>query len=273
MNIILYCLLFIIGTLFGSFCTLAVYRIPLDQDITHKRSYCPNCNHKLGFWDMIPILSYIFLGGRCRYCHKKIRMRYLLIEVFSGVIFTLLGLSINLNIFNLSTSIITYTIFALLYIVGLFLIAGIDKEKIQIRNEVLLYLVIVEVMYIIYLYIIEKTNIYRYVIYLFVLLALVVLNNIYMIRKLKNYYVLQIIILVIIMMLFTYEFCTILTIACTLAAIGISSLIKIINSKRHKCIKTNKNELKEINIPIAFYLSVSNIIMLIITNTLAFYRG
>ena len=71
------------------FFTLAVYRIPLRQDITHTRSYCPNCNHKLSFWDMIPIFSYIFLGGKCRYCKKEIRIRYLLLEVLSGVVFVL----------------------------------------------------------------------------------------------------------------------------------------------------------------------------------------
>ena len=63
---IFYILIFIIGTLFGSFSTLAVYRLPLHKDITHERSFCPKCNHKLSFWDMIPILSYILLGGKCR---------------------------------------------------------------------------------------------------------------------------------------------------------------------------------------------------------------
>ena len=51
MNTILYALIFIIGTLFGSFFTLAVYRIPLGKDITHERSFCPNCNHRLEFLD------------------------------------------------------------------------------------------------------------------------------------------------------------------------------------------------------------------------------
>ena len=49
MDYILYLLIFCIGALFGSFFTLAVYRIPIGQDITHTRSYCPKCNHKLGF--------------------------------------------------------------------------------------------------------------------------------------------------------------------------------------------------------------------------------
>lgn len=87
MNIILYILIFCIGALFGSFFTLAVYRIPLGKDITHERSFCPNCNHRLEFLDLIPILSYLFLGGKCRYCKQKIRPRYFLLEIMSGVVF------------------------------------------------------------------------------------------------------------------------------------------------------------------------------------------
>ena len=67
---------FIIGSLLGSFCTLAIHRIPLKQDILYKHSYCPNCNHKLNFIDLIPIFSYIFLRGKCRYCKKKIKIKY-----------------------------------------------------------------------------------------------------------------------------------------------------------------------------------------------------
>ena len=89
------------GITFGSFYTLAVYRIPKGQDITHTHSYCPNCNHRLEFLDMIPIFSYIFLGGKCRYCKQKIKPRYLLFEVFSGLTFLLFALTLKLNVFNL----------------------------------------------------------------------------------------------------------------------------------------------------------------------------
>ena len=95
--VIFYFLIFCMGTVFGSFFTLAVYRIPLHKDITHERSFCPNCNHKLSFWDMIPILSYIFLKGKCRYCGQKIRIRYLLLEVCAGLVFLLFAVSLNLQ--------------------------------------------------------------------------------------------------------------------------------------------------------------------------------
>ena len=100
MNIILYILIFCIGALFGSFFTLAVYRIPLGKDITHERSFCPNCNHRLEFLDLIPILSYLFLGGKCRYCKQKIRPRYFLLEIMSGIVFVLFAMSLKLNILS-----------------------------------------------------------------------------------------------------------------------------------------------------------------------------
>ena len=102
MELIIYFLIFIMGSFFGSFFTLAVYRIPLKQDIIHKHSYCPNCNHKLGTFDLIPIFSYIFLKGKCRYCNTKIRPRYFLLEIFSGTIFLLLALSIRINFYEIT---------------------------------------------------------------------------------------------------------------------------------------------------------------------------
>lgn len=83
---LLYIPIFFIGIFFGSFSTLALYRIPLKKDITHERSFCPKCNHKLGAVDLIPVFSYIFLGGKCRYCGDKISPRYLFIELFFGII-------------------------------------------------------------------------------------------------------------------------------------------------------------------------------------------
>lgn len=79
--------MFVTGTLFGSFFTLATYRIPRKQDITHTRSYCPNCKHKLGFFDCFPILSFVSTIGRCKYCKQKISIRYPLIELANGFVF------------------------------------------------------------------------------------------------------------------------------------------------------------------------------------------
>ena len=137
-DILIYITIAISGTVFGSFFTLAVHRIPKHQDITHERSYCPNCNHKLGFLDLIPVFSYIFLGGKCRYCKNKIRPRYLILELCSGAIFLSLALFKDIHF---TSSIHDWAFFFLdvLFLVCLFITAGIDKELIKLSNGVIIY--------------------------------------------------------------------------------------------------------------------------------------
>ena len=266
-NLIFYFLIFCIGTLFGSFFTLAVYRIPLHQDITHKRSYCPKCNHKLSFWDMIPILSYIFLGGKCRYCKEKIRIRYLLLEILTGLVFVLIAMSIKIDIINIQIDKIIYIIFTLLYTAGIIIIAGIDKEKRSISKPVISYELILLTIYMIYLYIVENANIYRYVIYLFVMLILTVLD-IYILKKyLKNSYLIELLILSIIMVGFTYEWCFVYTVILTLIAISINLILNKLSDIRNR--HTFKNTTYSKNMPIGFYLCCLNIITLIMTNMIA----
>ena len=118
-QIIFNILMFCTGCMFGSFFTLAVYRIPLHKDITHERSFCPNCNHKLSFLDLVPVLSYIFLGGKCRYCKQKIRIRYLLLEIFTGLVFLLFGISLKISLYPLEINKLIYLVIALLYIAGI----------------------------------------------------------------------------------------------------------------------------------------------------------
>lgn len=265
--IIIYILMFCIGTVFGSFFTLAVYRIPLHQDITHKRSYCPNCNHKLSFLDMIPILSYLFLGGKCRYCKTKIRIRYLLLEVLTGILFLLWTISLNINILNLETSKLVYLVVGLLYLAGIIIIAGIDKERVSISKPVVLYEIVLLAIYMIYLYVVEKANMYRYVIYLLFICAFLIINNIYYNRKLKDNYTIDVIVLSMLMAMFTTKVCYFLTVISTLLTIGIVSLTKVLNTRSRKNIKTNKEVSSKL--PIGFYLCCSNIIVTLFINFMA----
>ena len=90
LNIFLGFCMFVIGSLFGSFFSLATYRIPRKQDIVATRSYCPNCKHRLNFFDLIPVFSYIIRGAKCHYCGQKISPRYFLLEFCNGVFFVIL---------------------------------------------------------------------------------------------------------------------------------------------------------------------------------------
>ena len=270
MDIFLYTIIFMIGTLFGSFFTLAVYRIPLGKDITHERSFCPNCNHKIYFLDMIPILSYLFLGGKCRYCKQKIRPRYFLLEILSGIVFVLFAMAIKLSIFTVTISTMVYFVFALLYFVTLFIIAGIDKEKRQIQKSVLLFGYITQTIYIIYLYIVEKDpNIYRYVIYIIFIAILALIDIILLRKKSKNSYVISILQLCMLLVIFTGEAVTFFSILYTILAVSIYIAIRKLNAKKHKNIQNTAKQQKLI--PFGFYLCITNIICFIIANFYIFW--
>lgn len=267
-NIVLYILVFITGTLFGSFFTLAIYRIPKKQDITHTRSYCPNCNHKLVFFDLIPILSYTILGGKCRYCKQRISPRYIIIELISGVFFLTVAYLMGLSIENLNWVIIMDYIFILLYFTFIMLVAGIDKKNRKISKSVSMYGVIISILYIVYLCIIEKTSIYRYGIYLILYIIILLLDTMTLKKKAINRYVYSILLLIITMAIFTGEYVTICSIIITLLAIAIYELFIKIKERKNKS-KKNESMIAD-TISIGFYLIIPNILYFIWI--LAFYK-
>jgi leader peptidase (prepilin peptidase) / N-methyltransferase len=73
----------ILGGILGSFANMLIHRLPKEENIVWKRSYCPSCKHKLGILDLVPIFSYLSVLGKCRYCKKKIPIRYLLVELLN----------------------------------------------------------------------------------------------------------------------------------------------------------------------------------------------
>lgn len=81
--------IFIIGLTIGSFLNVCIYRIPNNLSIAYPASHCTSCNHNLSFLDLVPLFSYIFLGGKCRYCKAKFSIRYPLLEFFTGILFVL----------------------------------------------------------------------------------------------------------------------------------------------------------------------------------------
>ena len=77
------------GLLIGSFLNVCIYRLPLDLSIVSPRSYCPECDHGIAWYDNVPILSYIILRGRCRHCQIRIPFRYPLVEFLTAACFFL----------------------------------------------------------------------------------------------------------------------------------------------------------------------------------------
>ena len=95
-------LVFIFGLVFGSFLNVIVYRLKSGGSNGLSRSFCPNCRTILRWYDLIPIFSFIFLRGRCRYCHKKISWQYPIVETLSGLVWVLVAYKSNFqfSIFN-----------------------------------------------------------------------------------------------------------------------------------------------------------------------------
>ena len=93
----------ILGGLWGSFANVCIYRLPINKGVVSGRSFCPNCKKLITWKDNIPIISFLFLNGKCRNCKKKIPSQYLLIELITIVhflvIYYLFGITITTLLF------------------------------------------------------------------------------------------------------------------------------------------------------------------------------
>jgi leader peptidase (prepilin peptidase)/N-methyltransferase len=88
---------FILGTIMGSFYNVVGYRLPKGMSLIKPASHCPNCNHKLSFMELIPIVSYIIQLGKCKNCKKKIPVFYPIFEFLTGTLFAISYLVFGLN--------------------------------------------------------------------------------------------------------------------------------------------------------------------------------
>lgn len=121
-------IVFLYGIVFGSFLNVCIYRIPNDQSIVNPPSHCGSCEHRLGWKDLIPIVSYVFLKGRCRYCGEKISLRYPGVELLTGLL--LVGIYLR---YGLVFDFFKYSILTLFLIV----IALIDYDTTDVYSSVI----------------------------------------------------------------------------------------------------------------------------------------
>ena len=140
--------IFLISICIGSFINVLIYRLPNKEDFFISRSYCPSCKHLLNGEDLIPILSYILLKGKCRYCGNKISIQYLFIELLSGCLgilcyyrygfnmnwilhFLVVELCIVISFIDIKTMIIPDELNIFIFILGLIRVFYYDLSLIE----------------------------------------------------------------------------------------------------------------------------------------------
>lgn len=127
-------MIFILGTLIGSFLNVCICRIPKKESIAYPPSHCTRCGTNLNPIDLIPIVSYIFCKGKCRYCMERISIQYPIIELLTGFIFLL-----SLTKFGLSIDFLFYIILFSILVV----ISGIDYHYQIIPDTLVLAIFVV----------------------------------------------------------------------------------------------------------------------------------
>ena len=98
MEVYFLCLFFILGTIMGSFYHVVATRLSNEESIVKPGSHCPRCNHFLKWYENIPIISYLILGGRCSKCNSKIPLSYLIVEIITGALFAVCYHSFGLSL-------------------------------------------------------------------------------------------------------------------------------------------------------------------------------
>ncbi len=129
-NILYIVIFFIFGSVMGSFYHVLATRLSKGLSIISPPSHCDKCNHKLKWYELIPIISYIIQGGRCRNCKSKMGLSYLLIEICTGILF-----AICFHVFDFTIELLI----ALIFVSSLIIIIVSDIEYMIILDEVLIF--------------------------------------------------------------------------------------------------------------------------------------
>ncbi|MDO8525058.1 MAG: prepilin peptidase [Candidatus Omnitrophota bacterium] len=123
----MYIAVFIFSLMIGSFLNVCIYRMPKNQSIIFPASHCPGCNKGIFWYDNIPVISYLALAGKCRFCKTKIHFRYPLVEILTGALLTALFLN-----FGITPKFFVYSIMTC----GLIVATFIDLEITEIPDEI-----------------------------------------------------------------------------------------------------------------------------------------
>lgn len=132
---------FIMGVLIGSFLNVCIFRIPLNQTVVTTPSHCMSCNHKLAWYDLFPLFSWLFLGGKCRYCKAKISAQYPLVEFLNGILY----LSVYLVLKPAGVETIAYSIIYCMFFSALLVLSFIDLKHRTVPVKINIFILILAI--------------------------------------------------------------------------------------------------------------------------------
>jgi len=121
-----YIIVFILGSIWGSFSNVCIHRLPDNKGVVRGRSYCPSCKKQIRWYDNIPIFSYVLLKAKCRDCSAKINVKYLLVELVCALSFVWF-----FYLFGLSLTTLLFFILSIFFVIIFF----IDLKHFIIPNE------------------------------------------------------------------------------------------------------------------------------------------
>lgn len=144
-----YGLIAVLGLVIGSFLNVCIYRIPKEESIAFPPSHCGKCSHELKAIDLIPVLSYIFLRGKCRFCKEKISARYPIIETLNALLYLIVYLKFGLTLIALKYCILA----SILIVIGM-----IDYDTQFVFTGTTIFGAIIGIVFIVIQAIIYKTG-------------------------------------------------------------------------------------------------------------------
>lgn len=135
-------IIFLIGLCIGSFLNVIIYRLPRGLGFVKGRSFCPHCKKKIRWFDNVPLISFVLLKGRCRFCHSPISWQYPVVELVTGVLFVLGSSPFLRNLVDLSFLRVLDIGLTLALFSALIVIFFIDLEHQIIPDEIVFPIVI-----------------------------------------------------------------------------------------------------------------------------------
>lgn len=236
MNIFLYMSLFLIGIIVGNFWQRAIYRIPRNISIIKKG------------------VTYIEPESKSKFLKKLV---YIFYSLLGGTLFVIFGQILEIDINNLKISSIIMYLFTILYLTILVIVAGIDKKRIKIEKKIMTIGITISLIYIVYLYIVDPPSIYFNTICLAIYLILLTIDTILLRKYAKNSYTIGTLMLLNIILVFSET--EIFAYTMVMVAIEILTYMSILQLNKKK----NGNRKVRIDkVPVGYFISVSNIVIL-----------